>query len=104
MLLNILIFWSVISSLSILYLVYKLYSFSILILDIEDAVESSIVELEKRYISMTKILEKPVFFDSVEVRKVISDIAEARNLIINVSKVLTQDMREDSAKIKKEDS
>ena len=53
---------------------------------------------------MTKILEKPVFFDSVEVRKVISDIAEARNLIVNVSKVLTQDMREDSAKIKKEDS
>tara|TARA_R110000851_G_scaffold108010_3_gene228680 strand:+ start:395 stop:625 length:231 start_codon:yes stop_codon:yes gene_type:complete len=75
-----------------------------LILDIEDSVEYSIVELEKRYVSMTKILEKPVFFDSIEVRKVISDISEARNLIVNVSKVLTQDMRDESAKIKKEDS
>mgnify|MGYP003676605288 FL=1 len=89
MLLNILIFW---------------YIFSMLILDIEDSVEYSIVELEKRYVSMTKILEKPVFFDSIEVRKVISDISEARNLIVNVSKVLTQDMRDESAKIKKEDS
>jgi hypothetical protein len=104
MLLNILIFWGVVSTILILYLLYKLYIFSMLILDIEDSVEYSIVELEKRYVSMTKILEKPVFFDSIEVRKVISDISEARNLIVNVSKVLTQDMRDESAKIKKEDS
>ena len=88
----------------IFYLLYKLYKFSILILDIEDAVEYSIVELEKRYTSMTKILEKPVFFDSVEVRQVISNISESRNLIVSISKVLTQDMREESVEIKKEDS
>lgn len=104
MMTNILIFWSISSLFINFYLLYKLYKFSILILDIEDAVEYSIVELEKRYASMTKILEKPVFFDSVEVRQVISNISESRNLIVSISKVLTQDMREESVEIKKEDS
>tara|TARA_A100001011_G_C14307693_1_gene843973 strand:+ start:1525 stop:1794 length:270 start_codon:yes stop_codon:yes gene_type:complete len=71
---------------------YKLYRFSIIILQIEESIESCLDILDERYKSMTKIIEKPVFFDSVEVRQVISNIKESRVAILDVANRLTNDM------------
>ena len=76
-----------------LFLGYKLYKFSILIIEIEDALEECLDDLDQRYQSIGKILEKDIFFDSVEVRQVINDIRISHNLILSVAYKLTKNLR-----------
>mgnify|MGYP001206174591 CR=1 FL=1 len=52
-------------SLSI-FLGWKLYQFSIILLDIEDAIEDSLDILNKKYGKMNEILQKPVFFQNLK--------------------------------------
>jgi len=73
---------------------YKAYTFSILILKLEDNIEESLEILEERYESMSKILEKDVFFDSIEVRQVIDDIRISHEAIFIIANSLTQNFLE----------
>jgi predicted transcriptional regulator len=59
-------------------------------LRIEDEIENSLDVLAERYESMSKILEKEVFFDSVEVRQVIEDIRISHESILLIANNLTQ--------------
>ena len=88
-------------------LAYKLYQFSILILSVEDSIEDCIDVLNERYDSISKILEKEVFFDSIEVRQVIADIQATQHALLGVANTLTKDIRKiennDDNQSKKED-
>ena len=68
-------------SLSI-FLGWKLYQFSIIIINIEDSIEESLDILNKKYGKMNEILQRPIFFDSIEVRQVIADIRDCQNAIL----------------------
>jgi hypothetical protein len=59
------------------------------LLKVEDSIAECLDILDERYESMSKILEIPIFFDSVEVRKVINDIRVSRNSILVVANNLT---------------
>ena len=74
------------------FLSYKLYKFSIIIIDIEDAIEASLDLLDQKYKSMNEILKKPVFFDSLEVRQVINDIRDCHGAILSIANKLTNDL------------
>ena len=60
------------------------------ILEVQESVEESLDILDQTYASVTKILGRPVFFDSVEVRQVISEINKSRESILYVANVLGQ--------------
>ena len=75
----------------VMFLSYKLYSFSMLILNIESAIERSLDILDERYSRMSVIAEKPVFFDSVEIRQVIADIKACREAVLLIANILTSD-------------
>ena len=68
---------------------YYNYKFARLILKMEDAIEDSLDNLDSRYASIQKILDTPLFFDSPQVRQVISDITESRDAILYVANQLT---------------
>lgn len=76
------------------FLAYKLYEFSMIILNIEDSIESSLDILNERYRSMFEVLQKPVFFDSIEVRQVINDIKKSHQAILQIARLLTKDTGE----------
>jgi hypothetical protein len=63
-----------------------------LILKIEESVEDCLDILNERYKSVSKILQKEIFFDSVEVRQVIAEIKASQEAILIVANVLTEDM------------
>ena len=88
-------------SLSI-FLGWKLYQFSVVIMDIEDAVEESLDLLNEKYGKMNEILQKPVFFDSVEVRQVISDIRDCHGAILIIANKLTRKIGTESGETEKE--
>ena len=47
---------------------------------------------------MSKVLEKPVFFDSVEVRQVIDDIRISQNAILYVANIMVDPFEKDQPK------
>jgi len=87
-----------------LFFAWKLYKFSIIIMNIEDAIEDSLDILNQRYGKMNEILQKPVFFDSMEVRQVINDIRDCHNAILLVANKLTNNMGIKSGEVEKENS
>jgi len=69
--------------------IYYNYKFAMIILRTQDSLENSLDILDERYDSMSRILEIPIFHDSVEVRQVIKDIEVSRESILEVARQLT---------------
>lgn len=63
--------------------------FGLLLLSLEDDIESSLDELDNSYQVMTEILKKPIFFDSIEVRECVQEIKNSRMIVINIANRLT---------------
>ena len=55
----------------------------------ETALEESLDILNKRYEKIYSISQKPVFFDSLEIRSVISELKASHEAILNVANKLT---------------
>ena len=83
-------------------LAYKLYKFSILILNVENVIEESLDILNERYFKINEIAQKPVFFDSVEIRQTIAEIKASRDAVLLIANKLTYESGL-SSDIKKED-
>ena len=58
------------------------------ILEIQDNIEEALDVLDSRYNVIAQILEKPVFFDSIEIRQVMTEILKSRDSILYVANVL----------------
>jgi hypothetical protein len=65
------------------------YRFAIFILRIEDTIEDCLDQLDEKYKTFSKILEKPVFFDSIEIRQVIQEIKSSQELILLIANRLS---------------
>ena len=68
---------------------FKLYKFSMIIINLEDSIEQCLDTLDERYRSMSEVLEMPIFFDSIEVRRVVNDIRLSRDALVVVANQLT---------------
>ena len=90
-------FWFSLLLLSFLFVcIYYLWKFANLILKVQDSIEVSLDILDGRYKSMVEILETPIFFDSLEVRKCVDEIKKSRNAILMVANVLTGDIKSEN--------
>lgn len=65
--------------------VYYNYKFGRTLIRMEDALENSLDKLDERYESVSKILEIPLFFDSPQIRQVITDIKICQESILYVA-------------------
>jgi hypothetical protein len=72
-------------------LIYKLYQYSLIIINTETAIEESLDVLNERYESIASVLEKDVFFDSIEVRQVINEIKLSQDAIYAVAQKMIKD-------------
>ena len=73
---------------------YYNYKFGITILKVQDSLESSLDILDKNYNTISEILEKPIFFDSIEVRQALSSMSECRDSILYVANDLVGSVSE----------
>lgn len=85
---NIYIFTIIVLSILLLVSLYYNYKLARIILRVEDAMEISLDSLDRRYESMQKVLDTPLFFDSPQVRQVITDITESRDAVLYVANQL----------------
>tara|TARA_B100000282_G_scaffold287950_1_gene256048 strand:- start:1218 stop:1511 length:294 start_codon:yes stop_codon:yes gene_type:complete len=78
---------AILSVILIVSLFYN-YKFARIILNMEDAIEISLDRLDERHKSIRKILDTPLFFDSPQVRQVLSDIETSQGAILYVANQL----------------
>lgn len=80
--------FEILSLIFFILLVVSIYfniKFGIIILNITDEIEEALDALDEKYRVLSKIIEKPVFFDSVEVRQVIQEIVSCRDLFLLIA-------------------
>ena len=65
------------------------------VLQVQDAIEESLDEIDQIYVRISKILEIPVFFDSIEVRQVISDIENTRDIVLKIANNLSNSVKDE---------
>ena len=76
-----------------LFLVLAIFycvKFAVTILKIQDALEEALDVIDERYSSMAEICERPLFYDSPEVRRVVDDIKETRDSLHEIAVVLSK--------------
>ena len=59
--------------------------FGLIILRVQDSIEESLDLLDIKYMSLSKILEKPIFFDSIEVRQTVDEIRATQELLLYIA-------------------
>ena len=82
----------ILSLLSIVAIFYCI-RFGLIILDVQDAIEESLDIIDEKYASMTSILERPLFYDSPEVRQVLRDIKGTRTSLHIVAASLSKNFQ-----------
>ena len=60
---------------TLLFSAYYNYKFGRALIRMEDALEQSLDRLDERYESISKVLEIPLFYDSPQIRQVVSDLS-----------------------------
>ncbi len=73
---------------------YYCFKFAMTILRVQDVLEESLDTLDERYASITEILNRPLFFDSPEVRTVLEDIKVTRQAIHTIARALVDNFDE----------
>jgi len=64
---------------------FYLYRFAKIILKTEEDVEASLDVIDASYQNITTVLEKPLFYDSGEVRQILSQLRNSRNALLYVA-------------------
>tara|TARA_R110000824_G_scaffold60853_5_gene162364 strand:+ start:28401 stop:28685 length:285 start_codon:yes stop_codon:yes gene_type:complete len=82
----------IILSLLLLGSVYKNITFGMTILRMEDSIEDCLDIIDEKYELMSEVLQRPLFFDSQEVKSVVRDIKAVRGSLHSVALTLTKNI------------
>ncbi len=76
-----------ISALTILLLFFGYFciKFALALIRVQEAIEDSLDEIDSKYNRMSEILKIPVFFDSPEIKNLISEIYDVRESVVYVA-------------------
>ena len=77
---------TIISAISLFYCI----RFGIIILRVQDALEESLDVIDEKFMSMSEVCERPLFYDSPEVRQVLEDIKETRSALHQIAYSLSK--------------
>ena len=67
----------------------------ILILRMTESIEGVLDTLDEKYTSISKVLEIPLFYDSPQIRGVVEEIRECRDVLLKSASMLTNIQQEE---------
>lgn len=71
---------------------YYCFKFALILLNLQDKLNDSLQIIESNYEKINSILDIPVFYDSYEVKKVVSSIEEVKNSLLIIADNMTEDI------------
>jgi len=77
---------------------YFCFKFAMTILRVQESVENSLDKIDLQYSAITEVLNRPLFYDSPEIKSVMEGVSNTRNAILEVANVLSNNFEEDNLK------
>jgi len=75
--------------------VFYAIKFGLIIAKIEEGFEEALDTLDNSYASIGKIIEKPLFFDSAEVRSVLNELRRSQEAILKAASSVASIMQQE---------
>ena len=75
------------------FFAYYSFKFGMVIIRIQDRLQDSLDIMDEKHINITEILQRPLFYDSPEVRQVLWDIDDARKALHIIALELSKDFK-----------
>lgn len=75
-------------SLLIIILIYYCIKFAIIIINMQNVIEESLDIIDQKYHNLNKILETPLFYNNHEIKNVIEEIKETRDVLLYIANQL----------------
>jgi len=66
-----------------------------ILLRVQDTLEESLDIIDEKHKKMVEVLERPLFFDSPEVRSVLSDVDDTREALHRIAYSLSSNFNEE---------
>lgn len=77
-------------SVLLLFFAYFCIKFALIIIRLQEDLEYSLDEIDKKYNRIAEILDIPVFFDSPEIRRLLQEIKDIKRVILEISARLSK--------------
>ena len=74
--------------------VYYCIKFAMIVLKIQDVLEESLDLLDQKYNNISQVLDIPIFYDSSEVKRVVREIEDTKNIVLYIASSLTESVQE----------
>ena len=74
---------------------YFCIKFALTVLRVQDAIEEGIQTIDEKHQSISEILQRPLFYDSLEVRQVLKDIEETQQSLHQIAYDLSSKLVEE---------
>ena len=68
--------------------IFYAIKFALIIIKMQDSIEDCLDEIDNKYNNISNILEIPIFYDSPEVKRVLSDIKDVKDSLMYVANTL----------------
>lgn len=72
-----------------IFFIYYCIKFALIIIKMQEVLEESLDKIDNKYQRISDILEIPLFFDSPEIRRLLLEIKDIKNIILEISSNLT---------------
>ena len=79
----------------LLVTLYFSFKFAIIILRLQETLDESLDVIDEKYNIIGEVCERPLFYDSPEVRRVLQEIKGVRSALHSIAKSLTSNFSEE---------
>ena len=85
------------------FFVYFCLKFAIIIIRMQEEIEDSLDKIDQKYKRLNEILEIPVFFDSPEIKRIVTEIYDIRNIILDIANKLSNSANKNNKNLDEEE-
>lgn len=81
---------------------YFCIKFALIVLNVQDAIEKSLDKIDVKYNRLNQIAKIPVFYDSPEIKNIISEVIEVQDVVLEVAATLSNSPNKKEEEMKEE--
>ena len=82
---------------------YFCIKFALIVLNVQDAIEKSLDKIDVKYNRLNQIAKIPVFYDSPEIKNIISEVIEVQDVVLEVAATLSNSTNKKEEEMKEEE-
>ena len=92
----------ILSILANIFFCYFCIKFALIVLNVQDAIEKSLDKIDIKYNRLSQIAKIPVFYDSPEIKNIISEVIEVQDVVLEVAATLSNSTNNKEEETKEE--